>query len=477
MKKLTKFSLPVILFLFSFILYTKTLLPGLGFWDTGEFQTIVYSFDIAHPTGYPTYIILGKIFLTLFPFGSVAWRMNLLSAIYVSSGIAILGVLVRKITGNNLISLGLGMLIAVCPFLWKVSIVADPHSLHFLFTSIYLFLTYKILEEKEIHLLPILYLVTGVSLGNHMLSVFFLPALLVTSFPTFKRKEWVLLGKSVLFLLLGSSVYLSLFIISSFKPPLTIDYSIRTLSDLRKIVFGQDFSGLMGTWTKGTMGESIKFYFDLASSSLSAYFLAFALPGLIFQFKKNVRLGLSTFLLWGSTLYFSIKYQNAAIERYFILPQVIYVIWMSYFFSFLLNVIENNLGKIKYRNFFTAICSILVLLSSATLISKNYKNIDQSKNLWANTWSEEVLDNLEPNSVIFSWWSYSTPLWYQQKINGLRPDVLIINDSTYKWESAALNYLRSRPVYFIEKVDLKEPSLRLFPKGNVYYLSSSENHF
>lgn len=477
MKKLSKFILPIILFLFSFILYAKTLLPSVGFWDTGEFQTIAYSFDIAHPTGYPTYIILGKIFLTLFPIGSVAWRMNLLSAIYTSLGVAILGVLIKKVTKNTFISFALGTLVSVCPMLWRVSVVADPHSLHFLFTSIYLFLTYKISEEKEIHLLPVLYLVTGVSLGNHMLSVFFLPALLVTSFPTFKRKEWVLLGKSVLFLLLGSSVYLSLFIISSFKPPLTIDYSIRTLSDLRKIVFGQDFSGLMGTWTKGTMGESIKFYFDLASSSLPAYFLAFALPGLIFQFKKNVKLGLSTFLLWGSTLYFSIRYQNAAIERYFILPQVIYVIWMSYFFSVLLNAIENNLGKIKYRNFFTTICSILVLLSSATLISKNYKNIDQSENLWANTWSEEVLDNLEPNSVIFSWWSYSTPLWYQQKINGLRPDVLIINDSTYKWESAALNYLRSRPVYFIEKVDLKETNLRLFPKGNVYYLSSSENHF
>ena len=37
---------------------------------------------------------------------------------------------------------------------------------------------------------------------------------------------------------------------------------------------------------------------------------------------------------------------------------------------------------------------------------------------------------MEPNAVIVSWWSYSTPLWYAQVIEGRRPDIDIIDDRT-----------------------------------------------
>jgi len=33
------------------------------------------------------------------------------------------------------------------------------------------------------------------------------------------------------------------------------------------------------------------------------------------------------------------------------------------------------------------------------------------------------------NAVIVSWWSASTTLWYGQRVEGLRPDVLIVDDS------------------------------------------------
>jgi hypothetical protein len=41
-----------------------------------------------------------------------------------------------------------------------------------------------------------------------------------------------------------------------------------------------------------------------------------------------------------------------------------------------------------------------------------------------------VMAAVEPEAVILSWWSYSTPLWYAQLIEGLRPDVWIVDDRT-----------------------------------------------
>ena len=37
---------------------------------------------------------------------------------------------------------------------------------------------------------------------------------------------------------------------------------------------------------------------------------------------------------------------------------------------------------------------------------------------------------MAPDAVIVSWWSYSTPLWYAQRVQGRRPDITIVDDRT-----------------------------------------------
>ena len=57
------------------------LLPGVAYWDTGELQAVAPLMGTAHPTGFPTYVLLGWLAsVVLQPFGEPAFRMNLLSA-------------------------------------------------------------------------------------------------------------------------------------------------------------------------------------------------------------------------------------------------------------------------------------------------------------------------------------------------------------------------------------------------------------
>jgi len=44
-------------------------------------QTVPYILGIAHPTGFPGYTLLGWLYAHVVPIGTVAWRMNLLSAL------------------------------------------------------------------------------------------------------------------------------------------------------------------------------------------------------------------------------------------------------------------------------------------------------------------------------------------------------------------------------------------------------------
>jgi len=71
-------------------------------------------------------------------------------------------------------------------------------------------------------------------------------------------------------------------------------------------------------------------------------------------------------------------------------------------------------------------------------------------------WGAAALAALEPNAVVVSWWSYSTNLWYQQFVLGLRPDILVADDRVRLdegWgeipETIDRFLAQGRPVYLI----------------------------
>ena len=56
--------------------------------------------------------------------------------------------------------------------------------------------------------------------------------------------------------------------------------------------------------------------------------------------------------------------------------------------------------------------------------------VDARRQVDAANWTDHALDVMEPDAAIVSWWSYSTPLWYAQRVEGRRPDITIIDDRT-----------------------------------------------
>ena len=65
-------------------LYLSTLAPTLT-WahngqDGGDLVTAVYTSGVPHPPGYPTYVLLGKLF-ALLPVSEPAYRLNLMSEV------------------------------------------------------------------------------------------------------------------------------------------------------------------------------------------------------------------------------------------------------------------------------------------------------------------------------------------------------------------------------------------------------------
>lgn len=87
----------LLVFLISFTVYLMTLAPTVYVGDSGELIAASYTLGIPHPPGYPLFTILGKIFITLIPIGSIAYRVNLLSAFFASSTVMLLYFFLNKL--------------------------------------------------------------------------------------------------------------------------------------------------------------------------------------------------------------------------------------------------------------------------------------------------------------------------------------------------------------------------------------------
>ena len=117
------------------------MLPGLAFWDTGELQAVGPLMGTAHPTGFPTYVLLGWLAsVVLQPFGEPAFRMNLFSAICVAVAAGVTVDLVRALTGAPILGIAAGLGLALTPIVWAIGTHAEAHSLHLALVAILLWL-------------------------------------------------------------------------------------------------------------------------------------------------------------------------------------------------------------------------------------------------------------------------------------------------------------------------------------------------
>ena len=159
----------------------STLLPGVAFWDTGELQAVGPLLGTAHPTGFPTWVVLGWLAsVVLQPFGEPAFRMNLLNAICLAVAAALCAVLVHRLTGGAWLAFATGVVLAPTPIAWSIGTHADAHGLHLVLSALLLVLLvdWERLERADGGRRPgadrrlvASAVVFGLALGNHSLVI------------------------------------------------------------------------------------------------------------------------------------------------------------------------------------------------------------------------------------------------------------------------------------------------------------------
>ncbi|MCS6845340.1 MAG: DUF2723 domain-containing protein [Caldilineales bacterium] len=124
-----RWLLVALVFSLALALYLRTLVPGVFVSDFAEFQYGPARLALPHPNGFPLYMLLGWLASHL-PLGSVAWRMNALSAIGGALAAALTAGFVLRLSGRRAVALLAGGLLALSPTFWFYSLAAERYTLN-----------------------------------------------------------------------------------------------------------------------------------------------------------------------------------------------------------------------------------------------------------------------------------------------------------------------------------------------------------
>ena len=157
------------------------------------------------------------------------------------------------------------------------------------------------------------------------------------------------------------------------------------------------------------------------------------LLGLFYQFKQKGDDGIVSFLLFFFTGFAIVLYLNQAGYQ----PRERDYAYVGSFYAFAIWI---GLGVLKVRDWFGSKLSQTTAASLATVVcllavpvimaQQEWDDHDRSKKVLPRDLAKDYLESCAPNAILFSYGDNDTyPLWYAQEVEGIRPDIRVINFS------------------------------------------------
>jgi hypothetical protein len=205
-------------------LYLPTLAPGLT-WahhgaDGGDLLAAVATRGVPHPSGYPTYVLLGRLAAHL-PAGDLARRLTLSSALAAAASAGAVYAAARALAPGvrdpwaaRALAAGVALAWAAGRTLWSQAVIVEVYALGALAAALALALALG--AGARASRWGVLGLVLGLGLGNHLTLALSLPGLLILLWPGRSARRLALLGGG---LLLGLAVYAYVPLAGAGDPP------------------------------------------------------------------------------------------------------------------------------------------------------------------------------------------------------------------------------------------------------------------
>lgn len=414
-------------FAVTLLIYIQTLAPGLVKADGGELQFVLPNLGVAHPTGYPLYTLLGWLWIQIIPLGTIAWRVNLLSAVCGAFAVALVYGSVYRLTKRPLPSLAGAFIFAFSPVFWALCSTTEVYALHATFVAavLNLLLVWRDAQRHRFRILVLLALVYGLSLSHHRTMLLLAPGTLVYFVLESPAANWRdraararLVRRGMLLIgafLVGLLPYLHIFI-----------HELRRNRLVERIVFdvilGGDFAFFLGF-----RPDPIRIVWELPREQIGVAGLLLAVAGLVWLFWRQRSAAWLLLVSFLTTMAFCLFYQVPDIQDFMIPTTLILSIWAGSSAGYLELLSPNLLGG--RGRWLRAILEAGLLLV-ALLSFRNYSAVERRVVDLAGGIEDQARALMtypfESRATVLGDWEQATAARYLRVVEGLESDVMVI---------------------------------------------------
>ena len=288
------------------VVYGLTVCRTVYFGDSAELSAAAARLGVAHPPGYPLYLLLGRLLVLAIP-GEPAVAVNWLSALAAAATAGLATWLALLLGARPPAALAAGMFVLGSRLVWSQAVVAEVYTLHAaLFLGVLAAITRYSESGERRWLLAGSYLL-GLGLAHHLTIVYAGAAAAILLLPRLRtalRSAPVALG----LIALALTLYLTLLLRSRLDPPLDWG-NPETLARLRDHVSARPYQFLVGKLRGPDIEHRLREILGLLARDLHPLLVPVILAGLISLRRRPAALWgmlLAVMLLIGHALAYGI---------------------------------------------------------------------------------------------------------------------------------------------------------------------------
>jgi hypothetical protein len=431
---------PTAIFAGLLALYAWTAPRTVAFEDDGGFIMAAEFLGIAHPPGYPLYVVLAKL-STFIPLGSVAYRVHLLSALLGAGTCAVIWWIVRSLTGDRRVALIAALAYGLSPVMWSQSIIAEVYTLNTLLFFSTFALALAMLHSGRATLLPVISFLFGLSLCNHYPLALLAAVSLIPIVWPLRAALIRMLPLALITGVIALLPYVWMVLRSLQLPDFSFYGPIRNWDELVYYV-GRKGYAMLENDPRADFADKIAFVRFLSLEAIRQYTPVgglIAAIGAIAQLRSS-RLGWSLGLVMGflgggfavvALVTMDFQFIQKMIFRvYPMVPYGVMAIWLGYGLVIVGAWINERIAVEQIRFVMPGIGFVLL----AAIFSIGIGSNDRHAQTFARDYAKGMLESLDRDAILFIDTDADVfPLGYLHLVEGVRPDV-----SLYHYEGLIL---------------------------------------
>jgi hypothetical protein len=470
-----------------FLLYLRTLAPTIYNLDSAELTTAAATGGLVRATGYPLYLIIGRIWSHL-PIGDVGYRMNLLSALCGALTVALAERILRRLGVGVWARLAALGLLAAAQFFWALALIAEVYTLHTAILAGILLAVLRWSEQPTPGGLAVATFLTGVGFGNHVATVLAAPGLIwfVLASEPKKALEPRSLALAAAGLAAGLAVYLYLPLVYWSRPVFNYvgwynslgqfePIDLATIEGLWWLVSGKVFADVMLAYTGPELLAEVGHF---GAELVRAFMIIGIGPGLVglwVSWRRSWALGGLLLLVFAVSAGFYINYRVVDKDTMFLPAYLIWAIWVGLGYQWMLDWAGEHGAAAGRGAARSQVLALKAIMAAAVVfaIGWNWPLVDLSDDWSTRVRGEKILELARPDSLVIGWWGTVPVVEYLQLVEGQRPDVQAMNRFLIRVDDLRELVEREvdrRPVYLDDPLEGLSESIRAAQVGPLFRL-------